>query len=88
MHMDQLGNHTNRKKPKTIAGLLLSGLEMEDTMAHSVYQDYMDRKNWPEKLTDEVFNEIKKHLKTLLDDTARHRNIMTHLISKLEQTDE
>ena len=86
MQSDQLDNETHGNKPKTIAGRLLSGLEMEDVMAHSVYQDYMDRKNWPDKLNDEVFDEIRNHLKTLIDDAVRHRNIRTRLISKLDKS--
>jgi len=57
---------------------------MEDSMAHSVYQDYMDRSNWPAALKDETFEEIRKHLKTLLDDTQRHTNMIKHLQSRLD----
>ena len=78
---------THAKKHKTISGLLLSALDMEDEIAHSVYRDYMDRKNWPVDLKDETFEEIRKHLAILLDDTQRHRNTIKHLQSKLEQYD-
>jgi len=71
-------------EPRTIAGLLVSALDMEDSMAHGVYQDYMDRNNWPAALKDETFEEIRKHLKTLLDDTQRHTNMIKHLQSKLD----
>ena len=71
-----------------MAGLLLSALDMEDEIAHSVYRDYMDRKNWPADLKDETFEEIRKHLTTLLDDTQRHQNMIKHLQSKLEQSDD
>ena len=71
-----------------MAGLLLSALDMEDEIAHSVYRDYMDRSNWPADLKDETFEEIRKHLITLLDDTQRHQNMIKHLQSKLEQSDD
>jgi hypothetical protein len=76
------------QKHKTISGILLSALDMEDEIAHSIYQDYMDRKNWPSYLEDEIFEEIRNHLTTLLDDTQRHRNIIKHLQSKLDEYDE
>lgn len=75
------------QKHKIVSGLLLSALDMEDEIAHSIYQDYMDRKNWPADLKDETFEEIRKYLTILLDDTKRHRNIIIHLQSKLEQFD-
>jgi len=61
----------------------MSSLDMEDDIAHSIYQDYLDRKNWPVELKDETFEEIRKHLTTLLKDTQRHRNIIRHLQSEL-----
>jgi hypothetical protein len=75
----------SRKEPQLVAGLLLSALDMEDEIAHSVYQDYMDRKNWPASLKDATFEEIRKHLTTLLDDTQRHRTMIRHLQSKLDR---
>jgi hypothetical protein len=72
------------QKHKTISGLLLSALDMEDEIAHSIYLDYMDRSNWPADLKDETFEEIRNYLTTLLDDTQRHRNIIKHLQSKLD----
>lgn len=75
------------RKHKIISGILVSALEMEDEIAHSVYLDYMDRKNWPADLKDETFEEIQNYLTTLLDDTQRHRNLIKRLQSKLEQYD-
>ncbi len=71
------------KEAKTISGLLISALDMEDEIAHSVYRDYMERKNWPGELKDETFEEIRESLTILLDDTRRHRNIIKNLQSKL-----
>ena len=78
---------THRKEPKTVQGLLLSALDMEDEIAHSVYRDYLDRENWPADLKDDIFEEIQKYLTTLLDDTEQHRNIVRNLQSKLGQND-
>lgn len=75
------------KKQKLISGILTSALDMEDEIAHSVYLDYMDRNNWPASLKDETFEEIEDYLTTLLDDTQRHRNMIKHLQSKLEESD-
>jgi hypothetical protein len=75
------------KKHKIISGILLSALDMEDEIAHSVYLDYMDRKNWPAELRDGTFEEIQEYLTILLDDTQRHRNMIKRLQSKLEQSD-
>jgi len=79
---------TGHEEPKTFQGMLLSALDMEDEMAHSVYQDYMERKNWPAGLKDEIFEEIRNYLTTLLEDTERHRKIIKQLQSKLGQNDE
>ena len=70
--------------PKMISGILLSALDMEDEIAYSIYRDYMDRKNWPVEVKDEVFEEIRKYLTVLLDDTRRHRNIIRALQAKLD----
>ena len=72
------------KIPKTISGFLMSALNMEDDIAHSVYRDYTDRKNWPAELKDETFEKILMNLTILLDETKKHRNIIKHLQSKLD----
>lgn len=74
---------TDRKELKTIQGLLLSALDMEDEIAHSVYRDFMEWENWPASLKDENFEEVRKYLTTLLDDTEKHRKVIIHLQSKL-----
>jgi hypothetical protein len=75
---------THHKEPKTTSGILLSALDMEDEIAHSIYRDYMDRKNWPAGITEDVFDEIRKNLTILLNDTQKHRNIIRALQSKLD----
>jgi hypothetical protein len=78
---------TGLKELKTEQGLLLSALDMEGEIAHSVYREYMERENWPDDLKDEVFEEIRKYLATLLNETEQHRNIIRQLQSKLGQND-
>lgn len=76
-----------RREPKKIAGILLSALDMEDEIAHSIYRDYLNRRNWPANLKDETFERIREYLTTLLDDTDQHRRIIKHLQSKLGDND-
>ena len=71
------------KESKTISGILLSALDMEYEIAHSIYQDYLDRNNWPAGIKDDVYEEIRKNLTILLNDTQKHRNIIKALQSKL-----
>ena len=75
-------------EPTTVQGLLVSALDMEDEIAHSVQCDYLDRNNWPEQLKDKTFQQIHIYLTTLLEDTQRHRKIVKSLQAKLECDDE
>ena len=69
-------------KPETLAGFLAASLDMEDEISNGVYQDYMDPDNWPHGLDLNVFQEIRKDLTTLIEDTRRHRKIVVGLINK------
>jgi hypothetical protein len=69
-------------KPETLAGFLASALDMEDEISNSVYKDYMDLDNWPAGIDLNVFQEIRKHLTVLIEDTRRHRNIIRGLIKQ------
>ena len=71
------------KDTRTVSGVLLSALDMEDEISHSIYRDYMDRKNWPAGLEEDIFEEIRKNLTILLNDTQRHQKIIKGLQSKL-----
>ncbi len=79
-------NHkkTFAAKPGMIAGILRSALGIEEDISGSVYRDYMDRRNWPAEIKDKTFEEIRKNLSTLLDDTRRHKRTVRYLLSKLE----
>lgn len=74
-------------RPKMIAGILQSALGIEEEISGSVYRDYMDRRNWPAEIKDETFEEIRKGLDTLLNDTRRHKRMVRFLLSKLESHD-
>ena len=69
-------------KPTTIGRFLGSGLQIEDQLAESVYRDYLDRSKWPERLSDDAFDEIGKRLTVLLDEVQRHKRILLALIEK------
>lgn len=85
MNENAADNDTERpaeQKPKTIAGYLASAMDMEDEISNGVYKDYMDLDNWPAGIDLDVFQEIRKHLTTLIEDTRRHRVIISGLIEK------
>jgi hypothetical protein len=69
-------------KPETLAGFLASALDMEDEISNGVYKDYMDPDNWPAGLDLNVFQQIRKHLNILIQDTRRHRKIILGLIKQ------
>ncbi len=72
----------------TAEGLLVSALDMEDEIAHSVYVDYMDQRNWPEGIKEKTLDQIRRYLTILLEDTRRHRKIVRSLQTKLRHHDE
>ena len=64
---------------ETIGGILASALNMEDQISSGVYEDYVNRANWPTSLGEDVFGEIRRRLTTLIEDTAKHRRILEAL---------
>ena len=85
MNENTANNDTERsaeQKPKTIAGYLASAMDMEDEISNGVYKDYMDLDNWPAGIDLNVFQKIRKHLTILIEDTRRHRKIISGLIEK------
>ncbi|MHC4462536.1 MAG: hypothetical protein ACYS6W_02400 [Planctomycetota bacterium] len=70
------------QRPKTLAGLLSSSLDMEDEISSGVYKDYMELDNWPAGMDQNVFQEIRKHLNILIEDTQRHRQMIAGLINQ------
>jgi len=62
--------------PKTLAHFLSSALRLEEQFSNSVYRDYLDLEDWPVELRPEVFNEIKKRLAVLIEDSAKHEQVI------------
>jgi rubrerythrin len=67
------------RSPKTLAHFLSSALYLEEQFSNSVYRDYLDPEDWPVELSPDVFDEIKKHLTTLIDDSAKHEQVIHSL---------
>lgn len=57
---------------KTLARFLSSALRLEEQFSNSVYRDYLDPEDWPVELKPDVFDEIKKRLAVLIEDSAKH----------------
>jgi len=72
-------NRPNASSPKTVAGFLASALDMEEQISNSVYRDYLDPATWPADLKPGVFQKITKHLSVLIQDTKKHKKILSAL---------
>ena len=72
-------------KENFLANYLASALDMEDEVNISVYNDYMNAKNWPKNIKPEVFQSIKQHLTTLIEDTRKHKQIILGLMQQYGQ---
>jgi hypothetical protein len=83
MDMDANDNptaQTQTNEHDTVGGMLASALNMEDEISGGVYQNYLDRKRWPEQLDDETFADIAKRLTVLVEDTIKHKKIIQALV--------
>jgi len=90
MDMDANDNstaQTHTHEHDTVGGMLASALNMEDEISGGVYQDYLDRKRWPEQLDDETFAEITKRLTVLVEDTTKHKKIIQALVREHGEED-
>lgn len=67
---------SDNDSPKTLAHFLSSALRLEEQFSNSVYRDYMDPEDWPVELRPDVFDEIKKRLAVLIDDSAKHEQVI------------
>jgi hypothetical protein len=70
-----------------LANFLASALDMEDEISNSVYKDYVDAKNWPKNLKPEIFQNIRQYLNVLIEDTQKHRKIISELIEQYGQNE-
>jgi hypothetical protein len=78
-------NNLAGNKVITLAGFLASALDMEEEISNSVYKDYMDAKNWPKNLKPKVFQNIRQYLNVLIEDTQKHKKIISGLIEQYGQ---
>ena len=62
--------------PRTLAHFLSSALRLEEQLSNSVYRDYLDPEDWPVELRPDVFDEIRKRLAVLIEDSAKHEQII------------
>ena len=65
--------------PKTIAHFLSSALHLEEQFSSSVYRDYLDIKDWPVNLRPDVFDEIRKRLTIMIEDSTKHEQVLHEL---------
>ena len=81
--MSDTSNHPDERRSagqqKTIAGILSSALDMEDQISHGVYEEYLDRKKWPSQIDDATFEDIRRRLTVLIEDTRKHQKILKAL---------
>ena len=73
------------EKKEIVKGYILSAIDMEERFAQGVYLDYTASKNWPVDVDKETYVKIQSLLKILIDDTVRHKNILSELKKKLAQ---
>jgi hypothetical protein len=77
-----VGGTPGGKKGRTLAGILATAMDMEEQIAGGVYDEYLERENWPERLEDDIFETIRGFLTTLIDDTRKHKQILSALAKK------
>jgi hypothetical protein len=69
-------NRLDSNSPKTLAHFLTSALRLEEQFSNSVYRDYLDPEDWPVELRPDVFDEIKKRLNILIEDSVKHEQVI------------
>ena len=77
-----VGGTPHGQKARTLAGVLATAIDMEEQIAGGVYEEYLERENWPERLDDDIFETIRGFLTTLIDDTRKHKQILSALAKK------
>jgi hypothetical protein len=85
MNMNAGHNSTEQTRAddrNTVGGRLSAALGMEDEISTGVYEEYRNRRRWPEQFDEAAFLEIEKHLTVLIEDTRKHKEIIEALIRK------
>ena len=49
---------------------------MEEQFSTSVYRDYLDPEDWPLDLNPDVFGKIRQRLTLLIEDSAKHEQVL------------
>lgn len=70
---------------KRIGDYILSAIDMEEKFSNGVYLDYTAGKDWPIDVDRETFEKIQSLLNILIEDTTRHKNILSELKKKHAQ---
>jgi len=77
---NKAGDRSNAAGRETIGGMLTSALNMEDEISSGVYEDYLNRRHWPEQLEEDTFLNIQRRLAVLINDTKKHKKILQALV--------
>ena len=78
-------NMEEPKKETTIGNYLASALDIEDHMSIEVYGAYMQKSAWPTTLSEEAFENIKKLLIIVIEETEMHKKAFSALQQKLSE---
>lgn len=70
-------------KESIIGNYLASALDIEDSMSLDVYGTYLSRSAWPAHMDNEVFENIKKLLAVVVEETEGHKIAFSELQKKL-----
>jgi hypothetical protein len=66
----------NSANSKKLAQFLSSALFLEEQFSSNVYRDYLELEDWPVNLRPDVFDEIKRRLIVLIDDSAKQEKVI------------
>ena len=69
-------NEVKVNSTKTLGHFLSSALNLEEQFSTSVYRDYLDPEDWPLDLNPGVFEKIRERLTILIEDSAKHEQVL------------
>jgi hypothetical protein len=75
-------NKAKNYNSKTLAHFFSSALSLEEQFRNSVYREYLEPEDWPVELKPDVFDEIKKRLTILIEESASHEKKIHGLTRK------
>ena len=74
---------TGNENKKIIGGYLASALDLEDKMSLDIYGEFLDKTAWPASLDKEVFENIKRLLDIVIEETKMHKKAFLEIQKKL-----